>query len=757
MRSRHLVCALLLFACTTIAAAEATLSGRVVSMLDGSPVVNAVVRVEGLETGVGTGPQGHFVFAGVPEGPQALSIYFEGEWYEYVRTVEVSGAEVTDLLIELPLHRPGELREDVVVTAGRVPASVANTPDAVTILDREMLERFTNDDVADVLRGVPGFNLYESQGSAADPALNVRGFTGGGENDYALVLVDGVRVNDLNTGRIDWREIPVEDLERVEVARGPISSLYGDTAIGGVVQLFTREPVPGWRATTTSGSFGEWGLNVARGGRWGERVYRASVDVSKGNGWRDHGEYRDIGARASLSRHVSEVRSWAVALWLKSDEHDSPGPLPRGLFESDPQTTLAPYDEAERQRLALSLRDRRPLGEWVVDSQLSLRTQDDSLVDTIFLGDLAPPDPPLAETSRREFEGSLLWLDLRGSKRFGKRDRYRVTTGVEYAMGDYDSDYFGVDRVSGADTGARASGDGDRTTLAAFGQVEAQATERVRVFGALRYDRIEDSFTERLNQPVGTRESDNDALSPRIGLTFVSSPTTSFFGSFARTFRAPTPFQLFDQREITVLGAPPITNPGLEPLRGIYATAGFRYRLPEGFGAEATLYNHDLEDEIGFDFNTFRTDNIAESRHRGYEVSLFGELGSHWNLQASYAYNDAEVRAGEDRGNQIEMVPRYVTTAGAAWQKDRWSASAFLRAVRESWLDGANTRRLDDYTTVDLTLVRREAIYGLEARLEITNALDEEYASWGFVVLDGSERLYPATERAIRLKVIYRP
>ena len=139
MRINAVLCAVLAVALSGVAWADASISGRLFNMLDGSPIMNAVIRVDGLENGVGTGPQGHFIYPNVPSGTQTLSVYYQGVWYEYIMAVDVGSQPITDLKLELPLHQPGQVREQVVVTAGRAPATVGNTPDAVTVFDRKAL------------------------------------------------------------------------------------------------------------------------------------------------------------------------------------------------------------------------------------------------------------------------------------------------------------------------------------------------------------------------------------------------------------------------------------------------------------------------------------------------------------------------------------------------------------------------------------------------------------------------------------------
>lgn len=140
----------------------------------------------------------------------------------------------------------------VVITATRVPAPLGAGLVSTTVISREMLDRSGVRDVADALRLVPGVAIARSGGAGAQASLFLRG----GENDYVRVLVDGVPVNDPG-GAVDLGWLSLDEVDRIEVVRGPTSVLYGTDAVNGVVQLFTRRP-GGARieASTSAGRYG---------------------------------------------------------------------------------------------------------------------------------------------------------------------------------------------------------------------------------------------------------------------------------------------------------------------------------------------------------------------------------------------------------------------------------------------------------------------------------------------------------------------
>src|SRR5213075_87967 len=111
---------------------------------------------------------------------------------------------------------------------------------AVTVLSGEALRRLPAESLSELLAFVPGVTMMFDSGASGIPMVTSRGFFGGGEVEYVKLIVDGVPVGDAESGNVDWQRFRAAGIDRVEVLHGPGSALYGDTALGGVVQVFTR-------------------------------------------------------------------------------------------------------------------------------------------------------------------------------------------------------------------------------------------------------------------------------------------------------------------------------------------------------------------------------------------------------------------------------------------------------------------------------------------------------------------------------------
>lgn len=163
---------------------------------------------------------------------------------------------------------PSDTRlEPVVVTPTRTPVPLREVLSDVTVIEREELQRRGAVGVADVLRGVPGIEMNRSGGMAGTTSVFIRG----GDTRFTAVMVDGVRVDSQSTGGATWEAIPLSQIERIEIVRGPASAVYGSDAISGVVHIFTRRGAPGLHgdAGVVAGAFntvtGDAGVSGATG------------------------------------------------------------------------------------------------------------------------------------------------------------------------------------------------------------------------------------------------------------------------------------------------------------------------------------------------------------------------------------------------------------------------------------------------------------------------------------------------------------
>jgi vitamin B12 transporter len=500
------------------------------------------------------------------------------------------------------LADPPRLTETLVVTAERIEQPWRESTAAVTVVRREDLARLPAETLAGALRLVPGLQLI-AVNPGAPPMIASRGFFGAGEVEYLQLLIDGVPAADVESGLADWRSIPIEAIDRIEILRGPGSSLFGDTALGGVVQVF-RRPMP--HASLSYASFGTARLSagIARDG------LSAGVSTMRSDGFREHSASREIFGNVGLERGA-----WRVSLDASDRDREDPGAASCGACPSDP---LFAGDREDARRVRASLRYRGRF-ELVVHAQQRKSEQTRTLL-------LAPG---FGDRATREIDAFTLGTSL--GKTIEAR-RGTLAGGVDLAYESLASDY----RV--------VRGGGRRLRGAAFLSGEWRVTPAIRLAAGGRWDSIGDSFE-------GTEKGDS-AFSPRVGAS-VDFGAASAFLQLSRAFKAPTLDQRFDQRPIAGFT---ISNPALSAQRAKNIEAGLR-----GEEWEIAAYHLVVDDEIDFDVNTFRYANIGRSRHRGIEA-----MARPGRFRASYAWTRVEKLEGEDRGRQLKNIAEHVVRAGVS-------------------------------------------------------------------------------------------
>lgn len=667
-----------------------------------------------------------------------------------------------------PTPSRGDSLATVVVTAERTRTALAATTSAVTRVSPSELAALPHATVADVLRLVPGFALVDFDGQGNDPQVMVRGFYGGGEAEYVVVLIDGKPAAQVHTGRVAWDALPpLSAIEAIEVVRGSGSALYGDAAVGAVINILTRDGGDAAPARWSLGGGSSGSRFASMGVGWSGISLAAGVDQT--DGFREHSERSTGRAAATASLASGPGGSLAASLRSHWRSFDEPGALLENLGDdsraSDP---LFRFDHTTDRAHALSLDGERRLTDRArLSASLGGEYRRTTAVRTLALA------PGFGDTqergARNDRIGGRLQLEVIDTPIAGSDV---LVVGAELDHGSIDSRYYGVvtgDRdtylsASGARGPLQAAGAGSRRAMAGFAHYALQASEAVRLSLGARLDALRDVFEPEAPSTGGRVTASHTVLSPRAGVNArywsSGSSTGHAFVTASRSFRAPTLDQLFDQRAIPI-PFPPFTattsNADLEPQFGVNLEAGVLHGLRRGalqVTATASVFQIDMKDELDFDVATLRYVNIGRSRHRGVETGVHLSAGSALAWFVNYARQSATARSGDYAGRQLKAIPRHLVTTGASFAPLAGVQSALtLTRAHRMYLDDANTRTIPAWTRVDAQL--SYAPRATMVVLEVRNLLDAAYHSTGFPDPAGSggAYLYPAAERQLRLSL----
>ena len=657
---------------------------------------------------------------------------------------------------------------DVVVTAERARIPLASSTAAITVLRREDIRALPAKNLADALRQVPGISFVDFGGSDSDPQLMVRGFYGGGEVDYVLVLLDGEPINAPGSGRVNWDLVPLDAVESIEILRGAASSLYGDAAIGAVVSIHTsREPGPvSWEIAGGQHGLARLSSRAVFGSE--ARQLSAFAGLRRQDGFRRHSRRESASLNASATALGSNGGGLTLALTGHRREFQDPGPLPESeLGTPEESSPFFRFDETKDDFARLA---GKAAGEISRATRLSTQVAVDVLSkDAVRTVPLAAD---FADTKRRLLDESRLsssTLLIADRSLLGRRARW--IAGVDLGRGTVASTYF--DHTTGdAATYSAATGElgdpggegnGRRITAAVLARYELDASSRLRLVLGARGDRVQDDFREEAGS-AGALGAKHTAFSPRaaLNLRYAASARQrgNAFLSAGRSFKAPTLDQLFDRRTVPVPFPPFAISFSNHELRPQYATsyeAGLRHWFfptdETSIELSATGYSVKMVDELDFDVQQLRYMNIGRSRHDGLEAGIQASRAGRGSAFVTYSLQDATSRVGGNAGNQLKAIPRTVLRAGLSSTFAGTSGSMVMNAVGRAFLDDANTRRIPGYTTLDAKVSR--AILGANAWVAAFNVLDRKYSTTGFADPAGSDVsfFYPAAGRVIQIGI----
>jgi outer membrane receptor protein involved in Fe transport len=618
---------------------------------------------------------------------------------------------------------PVSITDELTVTATRTERRLADTPESVAVLSSAEIAASASPAVDDALRQVPGFTLFRRSGSRyANPTsqgVSLRGLGASGAS-RALVLADGVPLNDPFGGWVYWGRVPRASLDRIEVLRGAGSDLYGSAALGGVVQLLTRDA--GRMRLVAEGSYAQRdtpeGSLFAAGhrGAWGASVAAESFHTG-GYVLVEPGARGPVDMPAS-SRHdtagVTLERTLAAGgrLFLRGSRFGES----RGNG-----SPLQTNDTGVRQASAGT--DRNALGGW-----LSLRvyagSQDYHQTFSSISAD---------RTSERLIRLQRVPADVRGGSAqgtwtLGARTALVAGLDVREVSGTSEEDV-----LSGA-TATHTAAEGKQRTGGAFAEALVSSGRASLTLGG-RIDGWRNQGERRAGSAaaVPLPEREETAFSPRASLLVRASDRWAWTASAYRGFRAPTLNELY--RAFRVGDVLTLANESLEAEKLSGAETGALWTAAGGrLSARGNLFWMEVDRTIANvtlsvapGLITRQRRNLGRTRSRGLETELTARLGARWSLTGGYLLSDATVeRAPQEpdlEGLRLAQVPRHQATFQLRFDDPAATAALQLRWTGEQFDDDLNALPLRAATTLDAS-VSRPLGHGISAFAAGENLLD---------------------------------
>ncbi len=638
-----------------------------------------------------------------------------------------------------PVFAASDDETAVVVTATRFATGNPHIPANISVITRRDIETSPAANLPDLLRAQAGINVRTLYGSLGmDATVDLRGF-GDAAASNTLILLDGQRINPIDSGAIDWSSIPLEAVSRIEVMRGSGTVLYGDRASGGVINIITDKSSKSvTTVTATLGSYGYHAVDAHLAEESGGSYFNITGHDARASGWRQNSQSDQLSIAGRIGHRFAGGEGFADFASFK-ESSGTPSSLFSSQYQTHPEMARKLFDHQSKEGYRI-----RPGFAWNIGATVRLEAElGRSSMDFHGRNFDAARNPKFR--SDRTSETVSFTPRLRSSHGLGSLKSESVI-GIDYYDGNVSNPSWS------SSTGSNTQKVAQQSLAAYFQNVTALADHLDLTVGAR--DQHMDQRAQDANAGVDGTVSRNQTAW-EVGLTARMTDNLKLFGRTGRTFRFANTDELFGFDPNTYA----TTFAGdLKPQQGKVHELGGTWQADRAL-VRASVYQINLTDEIAYDDPSGANVNLPATRRQGFEFESQWRIAHALHLRLMYARTAATFRDGNNDGKDIPLVPRDKTSLETSWNggnAGNWSALVNYVGHQRVSGDTANTRRmLDAYTTVDLRASWDLRPWTVSAR--IANLFDRRYAtSAGYSVFNSDYYYYPAEPRSLFVTASYR-
>lgn len=604
----------------------------------------------------------------------------------------------------------------VVVSAARTEQSTLTTPASITVITREQIEASGARHINEVLRGQGGVQINDLYGDGSRATVDMRGF-GDTAGSNTLILVDGRRLNNPDIAAPDLNSIALEDVERIEIVQGSAGVLFGDQAVGGVINVITRKP-GALRHTLklSAGSYNTLQLHAMTSQALDSGLnYLLSLDARESDNYRDHNEASYLNGFGKLG-YEYETGSVFGELQYINDELNTPGTLFADEVSADRRQVSPVYaDDFSNAKTAIARVGlvQQLSDKWSLEAELSGRDTNGEFRLTSIDG---TQDRRVVELTPR-FIGFVPAIN-----------NTMLTLGADAVDSEYKLTTSFGDQVN------------DQLQSSVYAQAVIPATEVLDITLGVRYAEVENDLQDTgtfATYPAGI-QIDDDVTVGTFGLAIKATE------NWRVLFRADQNYRFAKVDEYLQ----PVDQVILKTQEGLSVETGVEWASGSDT-AKLLVYQLDLDDEIAYDPNAglFGANiNLDKTRRKGVITSGHWQQTKKLGYSASYTYTDAEVLSGPLAGKDIPLVARHSVQLGSDYQlTDKWQLYGELFAISDRVFGGDFDNvlgRLPGYGVINIKAGYDYRDFNIMAR--INNLLNKEYSDVGQLGFDPNT--FAATE-----------
>ena len=610
----------------------------------------------------------------------------------------------------------------VVVSATRSAQSRVTTPASITVITHDEIKRSGAHHITELLTGRAGVQLIDSSGDGTRPRISMRGFGADNANANVLVLVDGRRLTNPDLGTPNINTVSLKDVEQIEIIEGSAGSLFGDQAVGGVINIITRGiSRSGANAAITRGSYSSQNLNLAASQYNKDSLsYRVSTEIRDSHGYRENNEsdYTNFSARIS---HPLADGEWFAEMTTIDEFIELPGALTKAQLEADRrQSTKSDFNDSKFDTWRLGA--RLPIGkQWQFEGEFTAREDKihAEFPDFFFSSDLKRD----VRSLNPRIVGALP----------GKHGDTQLTFGLDLDKSFYDGGF-----------GQHI----DQYVRAAFAQAVIPLSQTVSATVGARRAEVDNQIVDGNAFPAGVSLKDEVTVA-EVGVSWNLTPEWRLFARRDENFR----FAKVDEQTYT---SPGIV--GLDTQTGKSLEMGAEWKK-RGHSIRIQVYQLDLENEISFDpsapmpvFGFFdgANVNLDPTRRRGLLLEGHYLVSREVAVNGQITYLEGNVDGGLFKGNAIPFAAEKQLRAGIDYRiNDAWRLFAEAVYTSSRFQDGDFENALEKLPSqtvanANLTYFQND----LRIQTRVNNLTGEEYSS--YATFNGfTSGYYPAPETNI--------
>ena len=624
--------------------------------------------------------------------------------------------------------------EPITVTASRTERRISEVPSNTSIISEKDIQSSNAKSISDLLNNLEGVYTYDASGVGSVGVVNMRGFYGG-MSSHQLVLVDGIPQNKGKDKLVDWDMISLDNIESVEVLRGPASALYGDNAMSGVINIITKKPAgkPEARVYASYGSFNTQEYKTSVSGAYksednglpSSRQSHKQLGVLLGasqkitDGFREHCNYQRTHIDGRLDYNINDAQK---AQFLLDYYKKKRGALPWALSEAQiaqdrrqarPGTE---NDKSDETKSDISITHAWDISNNAKTEETFYYKYDNA--DSFYTG------PNLTQNSQKEQleDEDAYGFMLKGSvKQEIMGLGHEFTAGVDLEKDNFDyKEYAAPYRQRGAlqsDYGVK------RGKIGPYLQDEIKLSDSLRFVGGVRYDWVDFDFDDRKTASNSKTEK-MSKITPRCSLVYVYQRDSSLYANYAQAFRTPTIGQMFTYGSSA--------NPNLLPEEAVNYEIGLRHSFNEFFKANISLYWMELDNEIWYDYATSKYQNYGKTSHKGIETGLDFKINKSFSSFVNYTYSRAKNENGSYAGKYLTNIPIHKASSGLHFTTEfGLSWDLIVTYIGSSYIDSTNNNKLPSYATADTKISYQYKMMKISAGID--NLFDKGYNSYGYV------------------------